>query len=183
MRGKLNPKLPTMWQMFFLGAGFLLLETQLVSRLALYFGTTWIVNSVGLTALLLVLVLANFYVSAVKPEKLAPYYALLVVALLANYWFPWERLPYGARTVGTLLAAGYAVAVFFAGVIFTETFRRCEHKAEAFGANIVGSVAGGLAQNASFIIGMGALLLLAVIFYGISAVCALVWKKTFAVSS
>jgi hypothetical protein len=50
-------------------------------------------------------------------------------------------------------------------VIFTESFRRCERKSNALGGNIVGAVAGGLAQNFSFVIGMNALLLLAVVFY------------------
>jgi len=55
--------------------------------------------------------------------------------------------------------------VFFAGIIFTESFKRCERKSNAFGANIVGAVAGGLAQNVSFILGMKALLLMAALFY------------------
>src|SRR5438046_9995658 len=47
--------------LFFLGmgAGFLLLETQAISRLALYFGTTWLVNSIAIGALLATLLLAN----------------------------------------------------------------------------------------------------------------------------
>ena len=153
------------WQFFFLGGGFLLLETQLVSRLALYFGTTWVVNSVAITAILVVLVLANGYVARCHPQRLGLYYVPLVLCLLANYAFPWERLPFGATTIGILLSAAYAVPVFFAGIIFTENFRRTAEKANAFGANIVGAVAGGLAQNLSFIVGMKALLLLAGFFY------------------
>ena len=68
-----------------------LAATQLASRLALYFGTSWLVNSVALTAILLVLVLANFYVSRRRSDSL-PSYAVLVLFLLANYFFPWHRL-------------------------------------------------------------------------------------------
>jgi len=57
-----EPAKPSTWNVFFLGAGFLLLETQMVSRLALYFGATWWVNCVALSAVLSVLVVSNLCV-------------------------------------------------------------------------------------------------------------------------
>jgi hypothetical protein len=42
-----------------------------------------------------------------------------------------------------------------------ESFRRCDSRSDVFGANMLGAVAGGLAQNLSFIVGMRALLLIA----------------------
>jgi hypothetical protein len=180
VRGVLKPREAATWQFFFLGAGFLLLETQMISRLALYFGTTWMVNCVALSAILLVLVLANWYVSrrnssgrnvsAAGLNRLAPEYGLLIFFLLANYFFPWHQLPYAAATVGILLSIAYAVPVFFAGVIFTQSFRRHVEKSGAMGANIVGAVGGGLAQNLSFIFGMKALLIFAALFYLAAAV-------------
>jgi spermidine synthase len=110
------------WRFFFLGAGFLLLETQMVSRLALYFGTTWIVTSLVITAILLMLVLANVFVAMQHRIHLRLYSILLVVSLVANYLFPWEQLSFSVRTVGLLLIASYSLPIFFAGVIFTETF-------------------------------------------------------------
>jgi hypothetical protein len=75
--------------------------------------------------------------------------------------------------VGLVLSAAYSISLFFAGVLFTETFRREERKSSAFGANIVGAVAGGLSQNISFLTGMKALLLLAALFYGLAGLCQL----------
>lgn len=164
-RGAFRVRESGTWHFFLMGAGFLLLETQLVSRLALYFGATWVVNSVAITAILLVLVAANFYVTRWRPRRVGPYYALIVLLLLAVYAFPWHSLPYTARTVGILLSAAYALPIFFAGVVFIETFRRSLSRSGAFGANIVGAVAGGLAQNFSFILGIKALLLLAAVSY------------------
>jgi spermidine synthase len=161
----LEPGQISTWHFFLLGAGFLLLETQMISRLALYFGTTWIVNCVVLTGILLILVVANFAVTRWRPRQLQPYYILLVVSLGANYLFPWHRLPYEAQTVGVYLSIAYLFPIFFAGIVFTESFRRCQRKSSAFGANIVGAVAGGLAQNISFVVGMKALLPLAALFY------------------
>ncbi len=186
-RGALEPGKASTWNFFFLGAGFLLLETQIVSRLALYFGATWWVNCIALSMILVVLVIATFCVdrgwtsrlltashplngSAKIRFPLLPWYACLVSSILAIYFVPWELLPYRTLTVGSLFAAAYCVPVFFAGIIFAETFRQCVDKSACFGSNIMGAVAGGLSQNLSFIIGMKALLLLTAVFYLLAAV-------------
>ena len=91
--------------------------------------------------------------------------------LLGNYFFPWHALPYSARVVGILLSIAYAIPVFFAGIIFAESFSDHPERSAAFGANIVGSVAGGLAQNVSFIFGMKILLIFAAVFYASAALC------------
>jgi len=67
--------------------------------------------------------------------------------------------------VGILICLAYCVPFFFAGIIFTESFRRFSGQSSAFGANMLGAVAGGLAQNLSFITGMKALLLIAAVIY------------------
>jgi hypothetical protein len=159
------------WVMFLLGAGFMLMETQLVSRLCLYFGTTWIVNSIAVSTVLAVLVLANVALETAKKNKdhrpLA--YAVLLLSLLANYFIPWEQMPYPSATVGLILSGAFSVSIFMAGIIFTTTLQKAEKKSSALGANVMGAVFGGLAQNLSFIIGLKALLPVAAILYGTSA--------------
>ena len=49
-------------QMFFLGAGFMLLETKGIVHLALLFGSTWMVNSIVFAAILVMALLSNLYV-------------------------------------------------------------------------------------------------------------------------
>jgi spermidine synthase len=164
-----KPKEVSTWHFFLLGAGFLLMETQLVSRLALYFGTTWLVNCVALSGVLTVLLLANVYVDKRKPENLTPYYLILCLALLADYVIPWNKVPGSGTFVGILICFAYCVPIFVAGIIFTESFRRFAGQSSAFGANMLGAVAGGLAQNLSFIFGMKALLLIAAAVYGSAA--------------
>jgi spermidine synthase len=169
------------WNFFLLGAGFLLLETHMVSRLALYFGTTWLVNCFALTAILVVLVLANGVVSRWHPRDLRLHYALLIAALLFDYFVPWHLLPFSAHLSGIIVSLSYAVPLFFAGIIFTSTFEQAETKSAAFGANIVGAVAGGLAQNLSFITGMNALLLVAAALYAGAAITAMAGSRRRAV--
>ncbi|MEO8127803.1 MAG: hypothetical protein ABI822_11965, partial [Bryobacteraceae bacterium] len=170
VRPYFKPRLGSTWQFFLLGAGFLLMETQLVSRLALYFGTTWLVNSIALSGILSVLLLSNFYVKRFSPGNLGPYYLWLCGSLLANYLIPWTSVPVSATAAGILLCVAYCVPVFFAGIIFTESFRLSGGRSDILGANILGAVAGGLTQNASFVLGMKALLIIAALIYGGAAV-------------
>jgi len=141
------------------------METQMVSRLALYFGTTWRVNCVALTGVLTVLLLASVCVEKRRPQGLGVYYILLCATLIANFVMPWARVPGTGAATGILICLAYCVPFFFGGVIFTESFRRIGGRSDAFGANILGAVAGGLAQNLSFIVGMKALLLIAATIY------------------
>ena len=58
-------------------------------------------------------------------------------------------------------------------IIFTESFQRAKGRSECLGANILGAVAGGLAQNLSFIFGLKALLLIAAVSYSFAGVSSL----------
>ena len=116
------------------------------------------------------LLVANVYVKRIQPGNLTPYYVSLCVAILAIYATPWNRLSASGMLIGMLLCLAYCVPVFLAGVVFTETFRRSSHRSYAFGANILGAVAGGLAQNLSFIIGLKAVLILAAVIYASAAI-------------
>jgi hypothetical protein len=173
-----KPKESSTWKFFLLGAGFLLMETQLVSRLALYFGTTWFVNCIALSGILSVLLLSNVYVDHRRPRHLSIFFALLCATLVANYAIPWTRVPGSGTQVGILIGLAYCVPFFFAGVIFTECFRRFAGQSNSFGANMLGAVAGGLTQNLSFILGMKALLLIAAVVYGAAALLRLSKSNT-----
>ncbi len=166
LRSNFNLRERSTWEFFLLGAGFLLMETQLTNRLALYFGATWMVNCIAISAVLTTLVVANVVVLLEKKQNPNRWYCVLVAAILANYVFPWNRLPLGSRGVGIALSIAYAIPVFCAGIIFATIFRKAVSKADALGSNIFGSVVGGLMQNLSFIFGLKALLLAAALVYG-----------------
>ena len=163
---------------FCMGAGFLLLETQVISRLALYFGTTWQVNGIVIAALLSALLLANLVVE--NTQKSLPKLwvsAALLAGLLLAYCIPFARVPGPPAAVGTLAAIIFSVPVFFAGPLFSLEFRRVESPSAALGANILGAVAGGLLENLSLIIGMHALLLITMALYCLACL-GLRWRRT-----
>jgi SAM-dependent methyltransferase len=158
------------WQMFFLGAGFMLLETKGVVHMALLFGSTWTVNSVVFFAILVMILAANLYVARFKPSRLAAFYALLVAGLLVNALVPMSAFlslaPFW-RTVASSLVV--FVPVFFAGVIFASVFRASREPDRDFGWNVAGIIVGGLSESLSLIIGFNYLLLVAAGYYLLSA--------------
>lgn len=158
-------------QMFFLGAGFMLLETKGVVHMALLFGSTWLVNSVVFFAILVMILASNLFVLLVKPRKLWPYYTLLSAALLVNILVPMSKflaLP-GWGKVAVSCAVIF-VPIFFAGIIFGTSFRDSRQPDVDFGSNIAGAILGGLAENLSLMVGFNYLLIIALAFYLLSAV-------------
>jgi spermidine synthase len=155
---------------FGMGAGFLLLETQVVSRLALYFGTTWQVNGIVIAAILSALLLANYVIE--KQQRAWPRAWTLSGILLGialAYFVPFSRIPGSAALVGAFAAVIFAIPIFFAGLLFASEFRSVESPAAALGANMLGAVVGGLLENLSLIIGMKALLIVAALLYSLAA--------------
>ena len=55
--------------------------------------------------------------------------------------------------------------VFFASICFAEVFRTRRHAGIAFGWNILGAVAGGLAEFLSMVLGLQAMALIALLAY------------------
>ncbi|HEX4426447.1 MAG TPA: hypothetical protein VH079_13695 [Terriglobales bacterium] len=155
---------------FSMGAGFLLLETQIISRLALYFGTTWQVNGIVIGAILTALLLANAIIE--KQGKPWPSWVTvggLIAGIAIAYAMPFSRIPGSAALVGWIAAAVFSVPVFFAGVLFATQFRQAESPGAALGANMLGAVIGGLLENLSLLIGLKALLLVALGLYLLAA--------------
>jgi hypothetical protein len=166
-----NRRVRPNWHMFFMGAGFMLLETKGVVHLALLFGSTWLVNSIVFFAILVMILFSNLWVLAIKPTRLWPYYVLLAGSLAVAILVPMNtflNLPGAARVV--VSCAIVFAPVFFAGVIFGSAFRDSTAPDIALGSNIGGAILGGLSENLSLLIGFNNLLVLALLFYALSAI-------------
>jgi SAM-dependent methyltransferase len=157
-------------RMFFLGAAFMLLETRAVVQMALLFGSTWLVNSAVFFTVLVLILLANLYVLKVQGVRLFWYYVGLLIFLAVGVLTPVDMFLSGGMlwryVVPCVLALG---PMFFAGIIFAVSFRGATSPDLAFGSNIAGSVLGGLAESFSMLLGFQHLLLLAMLFYLLSA--------------
>ena len=161
-------------RMFFLGAGFMLLETKGVVHLALLFGSTWVVNSVVFFAILVMILLSNLYVLAAQPRRTRPITRCCSPRWLVNLAVPMAgflALPGSARVVASCPVV--FVPVFFAGVIFaTRRSARAARPDLDFGSNIGGVILGGLSEYLSLVVGFNGLLLVACVYYLLSALLA-----------
>ena len=157
-------------RMFFLGAGFMLIETKAVVHMALLFGSTWMVNSVVFFAVLTMILLSNLFVLKFRPRNLRFYYGGLFAALAANILIPLDFF-LGMEWIPQVVASCLLVfaPVFFAGVVFAVSFRESHSPDRDFGANTAGAMAGGLAENASMLLGFRYLLIIAVLLYLLSS--------------
>ena len=82
---------PLNWQMFFLGAAFMLLELQAISRLSLVYGATWLTAAIVINGVLIMILIANLVVIQIRnalSTKIGLLYALLFCSLIASYIFP-----------------------------------------------------------------------------------------------
>ena len=159
--------------MFFLGAGFMLLETKGVVHMALLFGSTWVVNSIVFFAILSMILLSNLFVMAVRPRRLWPFYVVLFASLLVNVIVPMDTylsLPGAGKVVVSCLVV--YLPVFFAGVIFGTLFRASARPDVDFGSNVGGIILGGLTEYLSLIFGFNALIGIAIGYYALSALFA-----------
>lgn len=160
-------------QMFFLGAGFMLVETKAVVHMALLFGGTWLVNSIVFLAVLVMILIANLFVLAVRPRSLTVYYAALVLSLVMNAAVPMDAflgMSRGLQIAGSCLLA--FAPILFAGIVFGVSFSRAVDPDRAFGTNIAGAMFGGLSEYSSMLLGFQYVVLLAVAFYVCAALSA-----------
>jgi len=154
---------------FFLGAAFLLIETVSVTRFALLFGSTWIVNSIVFAAILLVVLLANLCTIRVARIHTAALYLLLAGAIFVNFEFPLHCLlsgPLGLRLLAAVVLMG--APIFFAALIFARSFKETTTPELAFASNLLGAVVGGLTEYSSLVIGFRYQLAIALGMYALS---------------
>jgi hypothetical protein len=166
-----KPDYGSMLRAFFLGAGFMLVETKAVVEMALLFGGTWTVNTAVFAAILVMSLAGNLFAGAVNPKRLEPYYAGLFAAIaLGLVITPSDFLGLSptVQIVGACLLVFAPIA--FAGVIFATSFRRTTQPDRVIGANVAGALVGGLAENSSVVLGFQLLLCVAAGFYLLSAV-------------
>lgn len=165
-----SPEVGLYLRAFLLGAGFMLIETRAVVQMALLFGSTWVVNTVVFAAILLMAVAGNLYAGWAKPKRLEPYYVGLMAAIGVGLAVPLDVFLGLAPAVQVAAACALVFApVLFAGVIFPTTFARTARPDLFFGANVAGALVGGLAENASMLLGFRYLLVVALGFYALSA--------------
>jgi len=148
--------------MFFMGAGFLLVETKSVTEMSLLFGSTWTVNLLVFSSILAMVLLANVWVRRRPPTSTKPLFAGLFAALAVAYLMPASSLLW-LGTAGQWALGGVMVAlpIFFASMIFSTLLGQRVEPARALAYNLLGAIVGGVLEYSSMVLGIKALYLVA----------------------
>jgi hypothetical protein len=154
-------------QMFFLGAGFLLMETKSVTQYALLVGSTWQTNSLVFAVILAMILVANLFVlTRLKQPRIPVLYGALIVALLASFVWPIASLRLAPGVGAYAVAAAYlGVPIFLAAIVFAVGFRGARLGSEALASNLLGAILGGTLEYLSVAWGIRAMSLLAATMY------------------
>jgi hypothetical protein len=156
--------------LFFMGAAFLLLETRSITTFALLFGTTWLVNALVFTGVLLaVLVAIEVTQRMARKGKAVPRVVILPAlfgSLLVAFLIPNAALlglPVPLRLVCAIVLA--FAPIFFANLLFTSRFKDAANPTAAFAANLFGAMVGGCLEYLSLVLGYQLLLVVAALLY------------------
>ena len=154
-------------QFFFLGAGFLLMETKSVTEYALLVGSTWQTNSLVFTVILATILVANLVVlTKLRRPPIPVLYVLVAATLVMTYVWPISRWGLAPGMGAYAAAAVYlGVPIFLAAIIFATAFRGARLGSEALASNLLGAVLGGVLEYLSLSLGIRALSLLAAAMY------------------
>jgi hypothetical protein len=154
------------WHFWLLGAAFLLIEFKSITELALLFGTTWLVNAIAISGVLVMILLANVVVLRRRRVSLNVAFVLLGLSLLFLYLLPLQALnalPFLPRLI--LGGGALSIPLFFSGLIFAESLRRAGEVSRPMASNLAGAMVGGLLEYGSLVWGIKSLYLMALGLY------------------
>jgi spermidine synthase len=154
------------WQFFLLGAGFMLLETKSITQFALLWGSTWVVASLAIASVLIMALAANFVVSRWEIKRPWLVGAVLLATLAANYAIPVGHLAFDSLVAESLTYAllGFS-PIFCAGLLFGSAIKESTSLPRDYGTNLLGAMAGGVAEYLALVTGYGALIGLVALCY------------------
>ncbi|MEZ0222945.1 MAG: hypothetical protein ACAH83_00195 [Alphaproteobacteria bacterium] len=158
----------TLLPFFFLGAGFMLIETKAITELGLLFGNTWHVVGIAIIGVLVMAFLSNLLVVYRSFRPLAPYAALLAAIALGYF----VALHGGAGAAGFSAKAAMVVLLtsplLFSGIVFSRLLRDTADLPSALAYNLMGAMLGGLLEYNSMQFGFASLYLIALGLYGLA---------------
>jgi hypothetical protein len=148
------------WQFFLLGAGFMLLETKSIIQFALLWGSTWVVASLAIAAVLTMALGANFIVARTQIARPWIVGTALIALLAVSYVIPIGSIAFESRLLESVFYALLMFSpIFCAGLLFGSAIKHSTSLARDYGTNLLGAMVGGTAEYFSLITGFRFLLL------------------------
>ena len=159
---------------FFLGAGFMLVETKSITELGLTLGNTWQVISVVIAGILIMAYLANRIILRWGSMPNAVAYGLLALSLMLGLTVSGASLaglpPLLAQVVMVVILS---LPMFFSGFAFSSELDRAGNVSAALSSNLFGAMLGGFLEYNSMYFGFRSLYVFALVLYGLAYLSAL----------
>lgn len=154
---------------FFLGAGFMLVETKAITELGLHLGGTWFVIAVTIAMVLLMAFLANLMVQRQMAPRMGLAYLGLFASLLVGYFYARNHAMFDLGSPAASLVVScvlLTLPLFFSGFVFSTLIGSAKvNISTALAYNLMGALFGGLMEYNSMYFGFAFLYLLAIGFY------------------
>jgi hypothetical protein len=150
---------------FFLGVGFMLVETKGITEMGLTFGNTWQVIGIVIASILVMAFLANCAVQWLHIRRpWIPY--LLLLASLAVGWSVAGSRGLSSTTLGRMETATVLTCpLFFSGIVFSTLLSTRGQVSGFMAMNLLGAACGGLLEYNSMYFGFRSLYLIAMLCY------------------
>jgi hypothetical protein len=165
---------------FFLGAGFMLVETKGITELGLLLGNTWQVMSVVIAGILVMAFLANLCCMRLGALPPLAAYGLLLGSLLVGMWSSGAVLAGLPPLIGKPLAVGLiTLPLFFSGFAFSGQLAKEANVPAALSSNLLGAMLGGFCEYNSMYFGFRSLYVFALALYSLALVATLAagWRR------
>jgi SAM-dependent methyltransferase len=157
--------------MFFLGVAFMMLQVKAIAKLSLVFGSTWVVNSVVIAMILFLILLANLLIYKFPKINSIWAYGLLFITIIIDYMVPANILADASMLArGSVNAIIACMPVFFAAIIFANSFSIVKKPNTALGSNLFGAMIGGALEYISMATGIRFLAIIVIFIYLLSLI-------------
>jgi spermidine synthase len=162
---------------FFLGAGFMLIETKGITEMGLTFGNTWQVIGIVIAGILTMAFVGNCAVQRLDIKRpTAPY--LLLFAALAIGWYVARSGGLASTTVGRLeTSIVLTLPLLFSGIVFSTLLSGEGQVSGMIAMNLLGAICGGLLEYNSMYFGFRFLYLMAMGCYLFAFLSGLAFAK------
>ncbi len=156
-----------MLRYFFMGMGFMLLETKQLVTFGLLFGNTWIVNALVFGAIM-VSVLAAIVISRFFILKNGWLALVLFGSLLCAYFFPPSAFLHVAPVIRYIIASIlYFSPIVAANILFSDAFKDETNPSAMLAVNMFGTIIGGIIEYTAMITGYAFLTWIIMLCYAI----------------
>ena len=151
---------------FFLGAGFMLVETKGITEIAKIYGSTWVVISIVIAAVLFMSFVANLIVMKKINISSTSAYSLLLISLVIGYYlFTQDSVIISPNINKILMPIILTLPILFSGIAFSKELLKLQSISQALSSNILGAMVGGFLEYNSMYFGFSSLYILAGVIY------------------